>query len=213
VTILNRTLLPAYGEYTEVFPISPTCIIAGAGPGLGLAVAERYAREGFAVCIRTRRPELLEIGVARLRKRGLDVAIVDTTSKIAKKNNACDVLVFNELVENCHDGDGDGDVGVEGALASVNPIIRATQAKGDGAILFSTYEGPRASILREFAQRLAQNVEPGVRIGIVTIGGVLPTSGVKLKSIADVYWQLFFSADSLYQGEVRVRAQLLGESE
>ena len=27
----------------------PTCVIAGAGPGLGLAVAERYALEGFAV--------------------------------------------------------------------------------------------------------------------------------------------------------------------
>jgi NAD(P)-dependent dehydrogenase (short-subunit alcohol dehydrogenase family) len=43
----------------------PTCIIAGAGPGLGLAVAERYAGEGFAVYTLSRRPALLADGIAR----------------------------------------------------------------------------------------------------------------------------------------------------
>ena len=195
----------------------PTCIIAGAGPGLGLAVAERYAREGFTVYTLSRRPALLAAGIARLRMRGLHVAAIECeigepddvdreATAIEASCGACDVLVYNAFVE-----DGHG-VDVEHAAASVAPIVRAMQAKGGGALMFSTYECPEAPALREFARRLADKAKAfGMRVGVVTIEGALPTSRKKLTSIADAYWKLFFSADLLYEGEVWVRTGLLGE--
>jgi short chain dehydrogenase len=197
----------------------PTCIIAGAGPGLGLAVAERYAREGFAVYALSQRSAPLAAGIARLRKCGLNVAAVECeigkpgdvdreVRVIEAKSGTCDVLVYNAFVENGHTVD------VESASASVKTIVKAMQVKGGGAVLFSTYECPEAPVLREFARGLAEEAEAfGMRVGIVTIEGALPASRTTLKSIADVYWELFFTADLLYEGEVRVRARLPGECE
>jgi hypothetical protein len=127
---------------------------------------------------------------------------------IEADSGTCDVLVYNALVE-----DGHGvDVDVESASASVNPIVKAMQVKGGGAVLFSTYECPEASVLRAFARGLAGEAEAfGMRVGIVTIEGALPTSRKKLTSIADLYWKLFFSVDRFYEGEVRVRTHLPGE--
>jgi hypothetical protein len=167
----------------------PTCIIAGAGPGLGLAVAERYAREGFSVYTLPQRPALLAAGIARLRMR-------------------CDVFIYNTIVEGGHVFD------VESASAAVDVIVKAMQVNGGGAVLFSTYECPAASLLREFVHGLAEETEPfGIRVGIVTIDGALPAARTKLALMADVYWELFFSADLLYESEVRVRTDLLGECE
>jgi hypothetical protein len=194
----------------------PTCIIAGAGPGLGLAVAERYAREGFAVYTLSRRPALLATGIARLRMRGLDVAAVECEigkpddvdreiGVIEANSGTCDVLVYNAFVEDGYDVD------VESASASIGPIVRAMQVKRGGAVLFSTYDRPEATVLRDFARGLAEEAEAfGMRVGIVTIEGLLPASGTKLTAIADAYWELFFSADLTYEGEVRVRTHLLG---
>jgi NAD(P)-dependent dehydrogenase (short-subunit alcohol dehydrogenase family) len=40
-------------------PLKPSCLIIGAGDGVGSAIARAFAREGLAVCI-TRRPRNLE---------------------------------------------------------------------------------------------------------------------------------------------------------
>jgi hypothetical protein len=197
----------------------PTCIIAGAGPGLGLAVAERYAREGFSVYTLSQRPALLAAGIARLRMRGLHVAAlecdvgkpdeVDREARVIEgASGICDVFVYNVFVENGHGID------VESASAAVNAIVKAMHVKGGGAVLFSMYECPEASMLRAFTRGLAKETEAfGIRVGIVTIEGALPASVPRLTSIADVYWELFFSADLLYESEVRVRTDLLGEGE
>jgi hypothetical protein len=204
---------------SEREPSIPTCIIAGAGPGLGLAVAERYAREGFSVYTLSQRPALLAAGIARLRMRGLQVAAVECdvgkpdevdreVRGIEVASGTCDVFVYNAFVENGHGID------VACASASVNTIVEAMHVKGGGAVLFSLYECPEASLLHAFTRGLARETEAfGIRVGIVTIEGALPASATKLTAIADVYWQLFFSADLLYESEVRVRPDLFGERE
>jgi short-subunit dehydrogenase len=53
-------------------PLKPTCLIVGAGDGVGSAIARAFAREGLAVCI-TRRPrnlESLEAVAAAIRADG-----------------------------------------------------------------------------------------------------------------------------------------------
>jgi hypothetical protein len=188
-----------------------TCIIAGAGPGLGLSVAERYAREGFSVYALSQRPSLLAAGIDWLQMRGLRVEAVECdiakpgevdreVRSIETAGGACDVFVYNALVEN------DYGIELENISASLKTIVSAMHAKGGGAILFSTYESPETALLRAFTRGLATGTEAfGVRVGIVIIEGALPTSKTKLTLIADVYWELFYSADLLYEREVRVR--------
>jgi len=53
-------------------PLQPSCLIVGAGDGVGSAIARAFAREGLAVCI-TRRPrnlESLEAVAASIRAEG-----------------------------------------------------------------------------------------------------------------------------------------------
>ena len=53
-------------------PFKPSCLIVGAGDGVGSAIARAFAREGLAVCI-TRRPrnlESLEAVAASIRAEG-----------------------------------------------------------------------------------------------------------------------------------------------
>jgi NAD(P)-dependent dehydrogenase (short-subunit alcohol dehydrogenase family) len=53
-------------------PLKPSCLIVGAGDGVGSAIARAFAREGLAVCI-TRRPrnlESLEAVAASIRADG-----------------------------------------------------------------------------------------------------------------------------------------------
>jgi NAD(P)-dependent dehydrogenase (short-subunit alcohol dehydrogenase family) len=187
-----------------------SCVIAGAGPGLGLAIAERYAGEGFTAYALYPRPELLAPGIAGLWSRGLRVAavecdvddpdVVEQAIRSIEAEACCDVLVYNAFVENGQRAN------IGSALTCVNAVVTGMQAKGDGAILFSTFAGTGESAVRALAQRLAQESEAfGIRVGMVTIEGALPTAGTELTAIANLYWDLFISPDHLYEREVRVR--------
>jgi hypothetical protein len=177
-------------------------------------VAERYAREGFSVYALSERPALLAAGIDRLQMRGLRVDAVECdvakpgevdreVRSIEIAGGTCDVFVYNAFVES------DYGIDVDNISASLKAIVRAMHVKGGGAIMFSIYEGREAAVLRAFTRGLAEGTEAfGVRVGIVTIEGALPTSRTKLSLIADVYWELFYSADLLYVGEVQVRTDL-----
>ena len=136
----------------------PTCVIAGGGVRLSVAVAERYAREGFAVYVLSRSPDLLAGPVSRLRSRGLNVAMIDcliddaqsvkcAMRKVESDSGSCDVVVYNAFVEEARREAtrtpqrilDDLAHNVTGALAFVNPIIETMRANGRGALLFSAY--------------------------------------------------------------------------
>jgi len=53
-------------------PLKPSCLIVGAGDGVGSAIARAFAREGLAVCItrRSRNLEALESVAAAIRAEG-----------------------------------------------------------------------------------------------------------------------------------------------
>lgn len=211
----------------------PTCVIAGAGVGLGVAVAERYAREGFAVYALSRSPDLLADPVSRLRSRGLNVAAIEcligdaqsvecAMRKVEGDSGSCDVLVYNAFVEEARPATtrapqrilDDLALEVTGVLAFVNPVIEAMRANGRGALVFSAYGSAeyagagstflsvgRAAVL-SFVDRLAEELERvGIRVGMVTIDGALPTSKAELDSLAQLYWDLFFAADCEYERE------------
>jgi len=133
----------------------PTCVIAGAGPGLGLAIAERFAKEGFAAFVLCRRPRQLESRISKLQtgERSIlalecDVAsspsIQSALRQVRRATGGCDVLVYNAFANNSGTATAlDPDtvlsefrVNVAGALTFVNLTIGDMRAKG-GTILFS----------------------------------------------------------------------------
>lgn len=218
----------------------PTCVIAGAGVGLGVAVAERYAREGFAVYTLSRSPDLLADPVSRLRSRGLNVAAIEcligdaesvecAMRKVEGDSGSCDVLVYNAFVEEARPATtrarqrilDDLALNVAGVLSFVNLVIEAMRANGRGALVFSAYGSAeytgagstflsvgRAAVLA-LVDRLAEELERvGIRVGMVTIDGALPSSKAELDSLAQLYWDLFFVADCEYERERRFRTSL-----
>jgi NAD(P)-dependent dehydrogenase (short-subunit alcohol dehydrogenase family) len=133
----------------------PTCVVAGAGPGLGFALAVRYAREGFTSYVLSRHPERLRAPISRLGRRELrivslecdvssTVSIRRALATIRQRSGGCDVLIYNayaassgrastldpaSLLAALH-------VNVAGALHFVSLMIDEMRARG-GTILFT----------------------------------------------------------------------------
>jgi short-subunit dehydrogenase len=75
--------------------VSKSIVVFGAGPGLGQAVAHRYAREGYAVALVARRPEPLDRLAAQLTDGGAkahaivaDLADTDAIPEVAGRVRA-----------------------------------------------------------------------------------------------------------------------------
>lgn len=65
--------------------MSGALLIIGAGPGIGLASAERFGREGWTIVLASRRPRTLDPMVARLVGQGIDAhgLVIDATDPAA----------------------------------------------------------------------------------------------------------------------------------
>lgn len=179
----------------------PTCVVAGAGPGLGLAIAERYASEVFLSYVLLRRPLRVAPMVQALRTHGLDVVSMtyDVSSvpsvqralrAIKRHSGRCDVLIYNAYAPSF--GRGSFRANVAGALAFVNGTVQEMRERNNGALLFSGC----GVALRALVHCVADDVEAhGIRVGMVTIDGIMPTQAHELRQIAELYWE-FFATDA-----------------
>lgn len=144
------------------------CVIIGAGPGIGMAAARRFAREGFRPVLVARRTDKLTELAAELRDEGIDAftiaadtaepgAMAWTFQQIGDEIGPVDVLVYNAAVINPAQPSAldpetlvqEFRVGVAGALAAVQQVIGPMKTAGHGTILltgggFSLY--PRAAM-------------------------------------------------------------------
>jgi len=89
-------------------PLKPSCLIVGAGDGVGSAIARAFAREGLAVCI-TRRPrnlDQLEQVAAAIRAEGgeahafgvdarVEAEMIGLVDRIEAEIGPLQVVVFN----------------------------------------------------------------------------------------------------------------------
>jgi NAD(P)-dependent dehydrogenase (short-subunit alcohol dehydrogenase family) len=130
-------------------------VVVGAGPGLGLAVADRFAREGYRLALLARNPNKLDIS----RLSGLpgpapllvaaDVGdardLRDAFATIRSGAGDPDVLVYNTSLwvpgkptELDYDAFMAGlRVGAAGALVAVQEVAPAMRAAGRGTILLT----------------------------------------------------------------------------
>lgn len=136
-----------------------TIAIVGAGPGVGMAVAERFGAEGFRVALVARNAEKLEGMVKALQERGIEAAafiadIRDRAGLVAALGQAIaafgaiDVLEYSptptsesllppremtEENEQLH-----LEMGVLGAITAVRTVLPSMLGRDNAAILFTT---------------------------------------------------------------------------
>jgi NADP-dependent 3-hydroxy acid dehydrogenase YdfG len=134
-------------------------VIVGAGPNLGLAVARRFGREGFAVGLIARRESGLVELAGQLRLDGITVAgaaadirdsdgLAGAIRRLADELGPVEVLEYSPLPAaefmkpvletTVDDVRGPLEFSVLGAVASTQAVIGPMREAGRGTILFTT---------------------------------------------------------------------------
>lgn len=134
-----------------------TIAVVGAGPGIGMAVAERFGREGFSVALLARNAARLTGQAETLRAQGIaaepfavDVldrpALVQALERAGARFGGIDVLEYGVAAGGLQrplDLTPEGvqaqlDVAVLGPIAAVQTVLPGMLTKKDGGILFTT---------------------------------------------------------------------------
>lgn len=132
------------------------CALVGAGPGLGLAIAQKFGREGYQIALLARRPEALEEYTNTLSKAGIEasgfsVDAADPTSiaaafeQIHQTFGSLTVLVYNaallkqdSILSLKNDDFIQGfKVNVAGAIAAMQQVLPEMQNQKQGTILLT----------------------------------------------------------------------------
>jgi NADP-dependent 3-hydroxy acid dehydrogenase YdfG len=178
-------------------------VVVGAGPGVGAALARRFAREGYAVALVARSASILEQLATELEQTGTTAAwaAVDITDEqaltaaiegFAERFGHIDVLHFNpsvfrhadplqlsadELLEDLRVGTGALLTAVQSARGAMGPGARVT-VTGSMAADHPWHEacslGVQKAALRNLVLSLDTALAPsGVRAASVTVRGTL----------------------------------------
>ncbi len=134
----------------------PVCTIVGMGAGIGMSVAKRFAKEGFAIAMIARRAAALETYEASFVASGVNArSFAADISDIAALKIAfdsihstfgnTDVLVYNAAVMrrgvpselSPQQLEEDFRVNVSGALCAAQQVIPSMKAQKRGTILFT----------------------------------------------------------------------------
>jgi NAD(P)-dependent dehydrogenase (short-subunit alcohol dehydrogenase family) len=210
----------------------PVCAIVGAGPGLGTALARRFAAGGYAV-------------LALLRGAGTRPPVPDTIFRpadaadpenlaVALEGGAralgapIEVLIYNAYrATMLQPGPSaldpaqameDLKVNVVGAVAAARAVLPAMRAAGRGTILFTggslaldpTGWLPAASLaigkagLRSLAFTLHAELAPaGIHAGTVTVAGqIAPGTAFDPGAIAEAFWSMHADPPENFRSEI-----------
>lgn len=134
----------------------PLMVLVGMGPGMGLSVAHRFAKEGYRIAFMARRLEAVKSFTDRLRKEGIaawgygvdaaDPATLQAAFRsIYGSLGEPDVLIYNASVFrealpsqlDLEDLDLEFRSMVGGFLVSAKEVIPSMKAKGKGTIILT----------------------------------------------------------------------------
>ena len=155
----------------------PTIAIMGAGPGMGLAIAQTFGKEGHQVALLSRTQAKLDPVVAELTDQGIEAAafaadvldrpaIVSGLAAVKQRFGQIDVLEYSPsnpaLPSLLHRADprqraDPAHFHVHGAVAAVNQMLPEMLARGSGTILFTT---GASSVRPELGHDMFGNVAP-----------------------------------------------------
>ena len=155
----------------------PVCAVVGIGPGNGEALARRFAAEGYAVAMLSRRAELtakLAGELPRARAYACDVAdepsVAAAFEQIRAELGDVDVLVFNAgsgvwgTIEEVSPEDFTRSwrVNTLGLFLAAKQVIPAMRAKGNGAIIVIGATASRRGVAKTAAFAPAKMAQKGL---------------------------------------------------
>lgn len=177
--------------------------IIAAGPGIGLAAARRFGKEGFAVSLVSRDHARLHALSTRLREDGIHTSahVGDVTDEASLTSalteiGPVDVLLYNgagtarahtPVLEVTRQSAQDAfDGAVLGAVTAVRAVLPAMLGRGSGTLLFTSgisalhplpflgNIGIAVSALRNYVLSLAEVLAGrGIHVGHVPIGAAI----------------------------------------
>lgn len=212
----------------------PLAVIAGAGPGIGLAVARRFAQEGFDLALATKDPRHLERLTADLPLAATFLcdfaepgAAATLFAQIRANRGDPQVLVYNASESTAGPASAlDGEVlakelrvNATAALDCALEVLPAMRGAGRGTLLFTggglalkpQAELASASIgkaaLRNLALCLAAELAPeGLHAATVTVCGfVQPGTAFDPDLVAERFWRLHLQAPGAFEAEEVIR--------
>ena len=132
------------------------CLVAGVGPGIGSAVAQRFAREGFAIALLARRERELAEHARHLEAHGgtalavpVDLgdaeAVAAAVARAEQALGGVEVAIYNASLWRPADPmtlpiatfQYDLAVSATGALAVAQAVYPGMRARGHGSLLFT----------------------------------------------------------------------------
>jgi NAD(P)-dependent dehydrogenase (short-subunit alcohol dehydrogenase family) len=209
----------------------PLAVILGVGPLIGLAVARRFAREGFRTVLVGLDGAFLEVqarqlpgSVALVCDLGEAGAVEHLFQRIHQKHGEVRVLVYNASAgARCTASALDPEhlgldlrVNALAPLEAVRAVLPSMRRAGQGTILF-TGGGlalkPQAELasgsvgkaaIRQLALCLAEELKPeGVHVATVTVAGFVQKDGpFHPDLIAEHYWRLHQEPREEWRSEV-----------
>ncbi|MCB0214170.1 MAG: SDR family NAD(P)-dependent oxidoreductase [Anaerolineae bacterium] len=208
------------------------CVVVGVGPGIGLAVAKRFGREGFDLALIARRAEALAQYVADLEASGLtarafsaDAADFDTLvqafDQIKEQLGPPTVLVYNAALIKPETPSAlpvdnlmmTFRVSVAAALVCAQQVIPEMKAQKSGTILF-TGGGLALSPHPQYSSLAASKA--ALRNLTYSLGAELEADGIQVATVTIagfVQPGTHFDPDRIAEEYWRLHSQPPGERE
>jgi NAD(P)-dependent dehydrogenase (short-subunit alcohol dehydrogenase family) len=201
-----------------------TCVVTGAGRGIGAAIAERFVTCGGRVALLERDPSLGAATEQRLRAKGGEVrcyladvaeeeSVVEAARRVADDFGGADVLVNNAGISRLGpsmtfptaDFRESLDVMVTGVFLCSREFGRVMRESGGGAIVnISSING-----LVAFPMRLAYSA---AKAAVVSMTKVLatewPSYGIRVNAVAPGMTETEMFSGAIEQGLIDVEAYL-----
>lgn len=212
---------------------APITLIVGMGPGMGLALARRFGREGHRLVLAARRADALQAFVDQLEGEGIasQALAVDAgdpaAMKAALSGLGADVLLYNaSIFREALPSQLDPETLVDeframagGFLAAVQAVLPGMKAKDKGTILLtgggsalspfasgaslSVGKAAQRSLLLSLSQELG---ETGIHAATVTICGMIqPGTAFDPDKLAEHFWQLHAQPRGAFELERVIR--------
>jgi short-subunit dehydrogenase len=214
-------------------------LVIGAGPGIGLETARRFAQEGYDVVLASRDPAKLGDQIVRLRAGGCRVTTesVDAadgravTALVERYADQIDVLLYNAAAIvwgptidqlTTESLDTDLQVGLSSALRAIKAALPAMTAKRNGTMLLTggrLADDPKAAGLTLSAVKAGLRAagkalfEPlksqNVHIATVTVATAVAPGSVEAAEIAQRFWQAHAASPEAWIYEERYAPGLI----
>jgi NAD(P)-dependent dehydrogenase (short-subunit alcohol dehydrogenase family) len=197
-------------------------VVIGAGPGIGRAVAERFAREGLPVAVLSRRPRAYAGALALPADVADEDALRAALDEASARLGPPDAVVYNaalirpDRVGALPPGDQRAAwaVNVGGAITTAAHVLPGMARRGSGTFVvtggmpvarpgYVSLSLGKAAV-RALVELLDEEYAPaGVHVATVTVAGtVAPGTPFDPDVIAEHYWRLHTQPRTAWEREV-----------